>query len=391
MKSSQEEVIVQNEPATATTEFSELEKLKQEVEELRQQQTQSKSTSQSQKSNSGVLTNAQIIERAKPAIVYIRTEDGAGSGMIIESGGVILTNAHVVSGTTKIKVHLSDGHILNGRILGIDEFIDVALIQISENSLPTLQLGDSNLLKQGDEVFVMGYPFGLEGDVSFKEGTLSRTLKRSEKTYFEISAEIHPGNSGGPLFDRSGQVIGINSATLGNAVEGVAIGETLKLAIPINTAKSLLADLKKGNVMRQYGPSDPSKRLFFKEVGRFLHEHEKLVYESDSKIDELYWKALDEILKNIDDEGKAESAERKMILENVISKLESTILPNVPFKNDIQAMISSALSAYKILKEAQPGALVNFKKIINEDYELKKQKVYDEVLKFFGPMTYYKE
>lgn len=219
------------------------------------------------------LTNAEIIKKTKPAVVYIRTSTGAGSGMIIESSGTILTNAHVVFGVDEAEIKLTDGRILLATVMGRDEALDVALLKVQGDNLPTVELGDSSLVQQGDEVFTLGYPFGLEGDVSFKEGTISRTFIDAEGTYFETSAEIHPGNSGGAMVNDRGIVVGINTATFGITADGVQLGETIKFAIPINLAKAKFATLRGGSeslkwassrafgVVTLYNESDAPQRL----------------------------------------------------------------------------------------------------------------------------------
>lgn len=194
------------------------------------------------------LSNSEIIEKVKPAVVYIQTSDGSGSGMIIESNGYVLTNAHVVSDFSTAKIKLSDGRLFIGSVVGRDENIDLALLRINADNLPIVVLGDSSIdvLKQGDEVFTLGYPFGLEGDVSFKEGTISRRISDNGATYLETSAEIHPGNSGGPLVNKYGEVVGVNSASYGQSFKGIALGETIKLALPINLVRGLIPELKTG-------------------------------------------------------------------------------------------------------------------------------------------------
>jgi len=194
------------------------------------------------------LSNSEIIEKVKPAVVYIQTSDGSGSGMIIESNGYVLTNAHVVSGFSTAKVKLSDGRLFIGSVVGRDEKIDLALLKIQGDNLPTVVLGDSStdILKQGDEVFVFGYPFGLEGDVSFKEGTISRRQTYEGISYLETSAQVHPGNSGGPLVNRSAQVIGVNTQAVGTGISGVLVGESIKFALPINLVRGLIPELKTG-------------------------------------------------------------------------------------------------------------------------------------------------
>lgn len=236
---------------------SEIEKLRSEIEELKKKTNTptaaqpkpptstggtSKPVTQSV-STSVKLSNSQIISKIKPAAVYIETETSAGSGMIFSTDGYVLTNAHVVKGFTYVDVSISTGETLSGKVIGRDEQADLAVVKItSDKMFPKVSFGDSAKTEQGDEVFALGFPFGIKGDVSFKEGTISRRIE----SYFETSAEIHPGNSGGPLVNRYGQVIGINTAIYGKSVAGLQLGETIKLAIPINTAKNLIDDLKSG-------------------------------------------------------------------------------------------------------------------------------------------------
>src|SRR3989338_1884047 len=166
--------------------------------------------------------------------------------MIIDSSGYILTNAHVVWDVSAAKIKLSDGRSLSAEVVGRDEIVDLAILKIVGASFPVVTFGNSASVAQGDEVFTLGYPFGLEGDVSFKEGTISRRISDGDATYLETSAEIHPGNSGGPLVNKYGEVVGINSASYGQSIKGITVGETIKFAIPINVAKSILPDLKAG-------------------------------------------------------------------------------------------------------------------------------------------------
>ena len=195
---------------------------------------------------SQVLSNQKIIAKVKPAVVYIETGTELGSGFIVESDGYILTNAHVVTGATVVNVTLSDGTKYAGTVVGRDENVDVALIKIDAANLPTETLGNSDNVQQGDNVFTFGYPFGIAGDVDFKNGTVSRHILSNGINYIEISAQIEPGNSGGPLVNEAGAVVGINTFMYGQSVAGVSVGESLKFAMPINTAKSLLPSLESG-------------------------------------------------------------------------------------------------------------------------------------------------
>lgn len=250
--------ITTTEQTKEAEEANEVEKLKAEIEKLKTQTGIEKKptpkptpppaqTSTSKKQ----LTNAQIIAKIKPAVVYIESKDGSGTGMLLEKNGIILTNAHVVEGINTASIKTSKGNSYTVSVLGRDENKDLAVLKV-ENSTDLFsiaELGDSATVSQGDEVFALGYPFGIQGDVSFKEGTISRLLSEGEASYLETSAEIHPGNSGGPLVDRFGKVIGINTAIFGKGIKGIILGETIKLAIPINTAKESLTALKNGQVV----------------------------------------------------------------------------------------------------------------------------------------------
>lgn len=189
------------------------------------------------------LTNSEIISKVKPAVVYIKAATSAGTGMIFTTDGYILTNAHVVNGLSVVEISTINGVSYKGKVVGVNTVLDLAVIKIAVDTiLPTVVFGDSSEVMQGDEVFTLGFPFGISGDVSFKEGTISRRIGGN----LEISAEIHPGNSGGPLVNQFGKVIGINSSTYGASVNGIHVGEVIKFAIPINLAKENIESLKSG-------------------------------------------------------------------------------------------------------------------------------------------------
>ena len=252
LKNPQNEVAKENNQSTSTPELSEIERLRQEVEQLKNQQSSSQSSAPKQEvvnpapAKRVALSNADIIKKVKPATVYIETTKGAGSGMIIDANGYILTNAHVVWDVSAAKIKLSDGRSLSAEVIGRDEIVDLAILKIVGTSFSKVTLGNSDNVVQGDNVFTLGFPFGLEGDVSFKEGTISRRISDGDATYLETSAEIHPGNSGGPLVNKYGEVVGVNTASYGQSIKGVNIGETIKLAIPVNVAKNLIPELKAG-------------------------------------------------------------------------------------------------------------------------------------------------
>jgi serine protease Do len=170
-----------------------------------------------------------------------------GSGFIISNDGYIFTNNHVVENTDKILVKISDGKEYEAKIIGTDPKTDIALIKIKpDNGLPTVALGDSDVLRVGEWVIAIGNPFGLEqtvtaGIVSAKGRVIGAG---AYDNFIQTDASINPGNSGGPLFNMQGKVIGINTAI-------VAQGQGIGFAIPINMAKGILEDLKtKGKVTR---------------------------------------------------------------------------------------------------------------------------------------------
>ena len=170
-----------------------------------------------------------------------------GSGFIISNDGYIFTNNHVVEKADKILVKVSDDKEYEAKIIGTDAKTDIALIKIKpNNSLPVVEIGDSDKVKVGEWVIAIGNPFGLEQTVT--AGIVSakgRVIGAGPyDNFIQTDASINPGNSGGPLFNMEGKVIGINTAI-------VAQGQGIGFAIPMNMAKSILADLKtKGKVTR---------------------------------------------------------------------------------------------------------------------------------------------
>ena len=170
-----------------------------------------------------------------------------GSGFIISSDGYIFTNNHVVEKADKIKVKLATGKEYDAEVKGRDANTDIALIKINAvDSLPVVKFGDSEKLRTGEWVFAIGNPFGLEHTVT--AGIVSaqgRVIGSGPyDNFIQTDASINLGNSGGPLFNIEGEVVGINTAI-------VAQAQGIGFAIPINTAKGILADLKtKGSVTR---------------------------------------------------------------------------------------------------------------------------------------------
>ncbi|MBN3897575.1 MAG: trypsin-like peptidase domain-containing protein [Nostoc sp. NOS(2021)] len=178
---------------------------------------------------------------------------GLGSGFIIDKSGLVLTNAHVVDKADKVTVRLKDGRTFEGKVQGIDEVTDLAVVKINAgNDLPVAPLGSSSNVQVGDWAIAVGNPLGFDNTVTL--GIVS-TLKRSSAQvgisdkrldFIQTDAAINPGNSGGPLLNGLGEVIGINTAIRPDAM---GIG----FAIPIDKAKAIAAQLQRdGKVAHPY-------------------------------------------------------------------------------------------------------------------------------------------
>ncbi len=178
---------------------------------------------------------------------------GVGSGFIIDKSGLVLTNAHVVDKADKVTVRLKDGRTFEGKVQGIDEVTDLAVVKINAgNDLPVAPLGSSTNVQVGDWAIAVGNPLGFDNTVTL--GIVS-TLKRSSAQvgisdkrldFIQTDAAINPGNSGGPLLNGQGEVIGINTAIRPDAM---GIG----FAIPIDKAKAIAAQLQRdGKVAHPY-------------------------------------------------------------------------------------------------------------------------------------------
>jgi S1-C subfamily serine protease len=178
--------------------------------------------------------------------------EGQGSGFIIDSTGLIITNNHVIDGATRVQVTLKDGRNFVGEVVGSDEATDVAVIRVNARDLPAAVLGDSETLRVGQFALAIGNALGLPGGPTVSLGVVSamrRPLPGADFIFeglLQTDAAINPGNSGGPLADINGRVIGINTAMVPYA-QGVGF------AIPINTVKRISNEImEKGRVSRRW-------------------------------------------------------------------------------------------------------------------------------------------
>jgi S1-C subfamily serine protease len=210
---------------------------------------------------------ADAVEKTGPAVVRIDSERsprnraarlgnravrGTGSGFIIKSDGLVLTNAHVVNGADTVTVTLRDGRNFTGQVLGQDELTDVAVVKIQASNLPTVSVGNSEQLRPGEWAIAIGNPLGLDNTVT--AGIISATGRSSSDVgvpdkrigFIQTDAAINPGNSGGPLLNQQGQVVGMNTAIIGGA-------QGLGFAIPINRAQQIANQLiASGKVAHPY-------------------------------------------------------------------------------------------------------------------------------------------
>lgn len=186
-----------------------------------------------------LLSPAQIAEKVGKAVVHIETFDAdgqpyaTGSGFIVDASGKVVTNYHVIQGAYSANVKLLDGRVFPVvSVLGNDYGRDVAVLKINGSGLPTVALGNSSRVVQGEEILTLGSPIGLENTLS--DGLVSNKNRVLDGyAYIQISAPISPGSSGGVLLNYYGEVIGVTSA-------GFEGGQNLNLAIPINEVKPYL-------------------------------------------------------------------------------------------------------------------------------------------------------
>jgi len=194
---------------------------------------------------------ADVVAMVKPAVVAINTEvviydifnrpstqEGAGSGWIIDESGLIVTNNHVVEGAESVTVTLANGETYSAETIRTDPLSDLAVIEINARNLPVAKIGDSSKLVVGDWLVAIGNPLGL--GISAKEGIVSRlevSIVVSGQILGELietSAAINPGNSGGPLVNMKGEVIGITSVKIATVeVEGIGYAISTETAMPI--------------------------------------------------------------------------------------------------------------------------------------------------------------
>jgi S1-C subfamily serine protease len=209
--------------------------------------------------------NIQVYKKALPSVVNITStavafdffygpvpQQGQGSGFILDKQGLILTNNHVINNAQRVEVTLSDKHKYKATVMGVDKNHDLALLKINAPNLTPAVLADSQSLVVGQRVYAIGNPFGLSGTMTRGIISAIRSIHGPENNPIEdaiqTDAAVNPGNSGGPLLNSRGEVIGITTLIANN---GADQSSGIGFAIPINTAKAVLDDFAKyGRVRR---------------------------------------------------------------------------------------------------------------------------------------------
>ena len=202
-----------------------------------------------------------VVDKVGPAVISIgvrkRTrsprygQEGAGSGVIIAPDGFVLTNHHVVEGAEDVQVRLTDGRSFSAHLVGSDPATDLAVVRAEASNLPTADLGDSDSLRVGQLVIAIGNPLGFQSTVSTGViSALGRALRsqsgRLIENVIQTDVPLNPGNSGGPLVDSRGRVIGINTAM-------IFMAQGISFAVPVNTVKWVVGELvTRGKVRRAY-------------------------------------------------------------------------------------------------------------------------------------------
>src|SRR5437660_9285349 len=208
-----------------------------------------------------------VVDTVGPAVVGV---SGVGTGMLITPDGYALTNSHVASAVKAFELTLRDGSTLKAELIGKDPHTDLAVVRASATGLPHARLGDSSQLRVGQLVVAIGHPFGFQSTVTTGVvSALGRTMRaqsgRTIENIIQTDAALNPGNSGGPLVDTRGQVVGINTAI-------IAMAQGICFAVPSNTAQRVVSLLiRDGRVVRSYlgitGESWPIHRR----ITRYYH------------------------------------------------------------------------------------------------------------------------
>ena len=194
-----------------------------------------------------------IYAAARESVVSVKTNEGSGTGFVVDQGGKVVTNAHVVGNATEVQVQFADDETAPAKVTGVDRSSDLALLTVDTNrTLKPLALADSSTVRTGQLAVAIGSPFGLPQTAT--AGIVSGTGRHIEApdgfqidSVIQTDAPINPGNSGGPLLDGNGRVIGVNSQIASQSGGSVGIG----FAVPSNTVRDVIPRLEKGEAIKR--------------------------------------------------------------------------------------------------------------------------------------------
>ncbi|MBI2849572.1 MAG: trypsin-like peptidase domain-containing protein [Chloroflexi bacterium] len=304
-------------------------------------------------------TVTNVVARVGPAVAHVhvgrrrtggrrggqpRGEEGSGSGMVITPDGYTVTNSHVVEGASTFRVVLDDGSSYDAELVGKDTATDLAVLRVPGSGMAIANLGDSDKLRPGQLVIAIGNPFGFQNTVTAGiVSALGRSLRsrsgRLIENIIQTDAALNPGNSGGPLVDSRGQVIGINTAVIQYA-QGICF------AIPVNTMRWVVSLLiREGKVTRGYMGISGQRVPLPVRVVRFFHFEQEagvqiLDVEPDSpaddaglKVGDIMVSLKDKQITSIDDIHRSLSRDmigKKLqvtLLRDWTKKIEANIIP----------------------------------------------------------------
>ena len=224
----------------------------------------------------GGLSLQSIYEKALPSVVSIQCDAGTGTGVILSSDGYIITNCHVIEGASHVQVLLQDNTTLAAMVVGADRVSDLAVLYVERQDLPAAEFGDSGSLRVGDAVVAIGDPLGTVLRGTMTDGIVSAinrdiTSQGRTMTLIQTNAALNAGNSGGPLLNCYGQVVGINTLKIGDHVDTAGV-EGLGFAIPSTTVKEVADQL----IRQGYVSGRPSLGLSGETVSPFLQHYYRL-------------------------------------------------------------------------------------------------------------------
>ena len=200
---------------------------------------------------------ADLIERIQSGVVHITTGSGSGSGFIVDARGLIITNEHVVSGEASVGVWLTNGRRYEGEVLARDADSDLALVQISRSgSFDAIPVGDPSRVRVGDEVLALGFPIAdrIGTNLTVTRGIISSTRTVNNVELFQTDAALNPGNSGGPLVDRYGEVIGVNTSKIYETTGGRPVSN-IGFAVSVSEIERRLSTLVGSSVTNRGAPT----------------------------------------------------------------------------------------------------------------------------------------